>query len=176
MSRLIPGKPLPELSVETLRAERWVLTERRPQRFSLLVFYRGLHCPICRTWIGELDRLVAEFARRGVDVLALSTDDRDRAERSVRDWRLTDTTLGYGLSIELARAWGLYVSSGRGATPAGVEEPAQFCEPAIFLAQPDATLYACTISSMPFARPHFSEVLQAIDYIVDKAYAPRGEA
>lgn len=79
--------------------------------------------------------------------------------------------VAYGLSIDQARAWGLYVS-------AGIKdgEPALFAEPGLFLVRPDGTLYAGSIQTMPFARPHFAEVLQAIDFVVKNDYPARGEA
>lgn len=36
---------------------------------DLLVFYRGLHCPICAKHLLELERLAPEFASRGVQWL-----------------------------------------------------------------------------------------------------------
>lgn len=172
----IPRKPVPPLEVDTLGGERWSLASRKPQQFTMIVFYRGLHCPVCRTYIGELDRLSEEFRKRGVDVIAVSSDTRERAEQTRSAWGLTKLDLGYGLSIEDARRWGLYISSGRGKTSAGVEEPALFSEPGLFLVRPDGTLYWSSVSSMPFARPHFNEVLQGIDFVVSKDYPARGEA
>ena len=80
------------------------------------------------------------------------------------------------MSIEKAREWGLYVSTSRGMTSAGVEEPPLFAEPGLFLVKPDRTLYWASISTMPFARPHFPEIAQAIDFAVSKNYPARGEA
>jgi len=42
--------------------------------------------------------------------------------------------------------------------------------------KPDGTLYWSNISTMPFARPHFPEIAQAIDFVVSKSYPARGEA
>jgi hypothetical protein len=42
--------------------------------------------------------------------------------------------------------------------------------------KPDQTLYASSVATMPFARPHFKEILAAIDFIVEKDYPARGEA
>ena len=131
---------------------------------------------VCRTYIGELDRMLDEFRKRGVDVLALSSDTRERAEQARAAWGLKNLDLGYGLSIDDARRWGLYISSSRGKTSAGAEEPALFNEPGLFLVRPDGTLYWSSVSSMPFARPHFSEILQGIDFVVSKDYPARGEA
>jgi alkyl hydroperoxide reductase subunit AhpC len=173
---LTPRKPVPPLEVDTLGGQRWSLASHKPEHFNMVVFYRGLHCPVCRTYIGELDRMLDEFRKRGVDVLAVSSDTRERAEETRSAWGLKNLDLGYGLSIDDARRWGLYISSSRGKTSAGVEEPALFSEPGLFLVRPDGTLYWSSVSSMPFARPHFNEILQGVDFVVSKDYPARGEA
>jgi hypothetical protein len=48
-------------------------------------------------------------------------------------------------------------------TSAGVEEPAKFSEPALYLIRPDGSLYFGSVQIMPFARPHFAEIFTAID-------------
>jgi hypothetical protein len=80
------------------------------------------------------------------------------------------------VSIEKSREWGLYISTSRGVTSLGVEEPPLFAEPGLFLVKPDRTLYWASISTMPFARPHFNEIAQAIDFALSKNYPARGEA
>lgn len=60
-----------------------MLAEARPEHFTLVVFYRGWHCPICRGYLAQLDRAVEELAGLGVDVIAVSGDDSERAERAV---------------------------------------------------------------------------------------------
>ena len=61
-------------------------------------------------------------------------------------------------------------------TSAGVEEPALFAEPGLFLVKPDGPLYWGSVSTMPFARPHFNEILQGVDFVISKNYPARGEA
>ena len=61
-------------------------------------------------------------------------------------------------------------------TSAGIEEPSLFAEPGLFLVKPDATLYWGSVSTMPFARPHFADIGGAIDFAVSKNYPARGEA
>lgn len=174
--RLMPRQPVPALSVDTVSHGRWTLVESKPQHFTLVVVYRGLHCPICRPYLGELNRLAGEFEQRGVEVIAVSSDDAERAARTVEQWKLEALRVGHGLSIEDARAWGLYVSSGRGKTSIGVVEPDLFAEPGIFLVRPDGTLYFGTVQTMPFARPHFADILPAIDFVLKHDYPARGEA
>ncbi len=46
----------------------------------------------------------------------------------------------------------------------------------MFLVRPNGELYAALIDSMPFARPHFSEIVKAHQFIIEKDYPGRGEA
>lgn len=39
----------------------------------------------------------------------------------------------------------------------------------------DGTLYYGAVQTMPFARPHFDELLVALDFALDKNYPARGE-
>jgi len=175
MNRLMPRQPVPVLSVPTTAGETWTLAERRPQAFSMIVVYRGLHCPICSTYLKDLDNKLDEFAKRGVDVIAASSDDADRADRAKTGWKLDRLPVGYGLGLDTAREWGLYISSGIGTSSVGVEEPAQFPEPGLFLVRPDGTLYFASIQTMPFARPAFGDILKALDFVAQKNYPARGE-
>ena len=176
MSKLMPRNPVPTLHFPTVAHGDWDLATQEIANFSLIVVYRGLHCPICRGYLKELQSLLDEFKARGVNVVALSTDDDERARTAYEQWGLAGLPLGYGLSIATARAWGLFISTSRGVTSIGIEEPALFAEPAIFLVRADRTLYAAAVSTMPFARPHFKDVLMALDYVINNDYPARGEA
>ncbi len=171
-----PRQPVPDLEVDIVGGGHWSLAAANPARFTMIVFYRGLHCPVCRKYTAELNGMADEFGKRGVSILVASTDSRERAEDAKSKWGLPNLTVGYGVPIEVARRWGLYISAGRGPTSAGVEEPALFAEPGLFLVKPDGILYWGSISTMPFARPHFGEILQGIDIAIAKNYPARGEA
>ncbi len=86
-----------------------------------------------------------------------------------------DLRFGYDMSLAKAREWGLFISTSRGKTSIGIEEPALFAEPGLFLVNPDNTLYYMSVQSMPFVRPHFSELLSAVDFSIEKSYPARGE-
>jgi peroxiredoxin len=173
--RPMPRQPVPPLTVPTLAHGDFVLADQRPAQFTMLVFYRGLHCPICQKYLRELARLLPEFERRGVEVLAVSGDPRERAEALATQLAAPGLRIGHGLSLDTAAHWGLYLSSSRGSTSIGIEEPARFSEPGLFLVRPDGTLYYGAVQTMPFARPHFDEMLAAIDFAVAKNYPARGE-
>ena len=171
-----PGTATPDLEFETVGGDTWRLSDQKPENFTMIVAYRGLHCPICKNYLRELDRLQDDFKKRGVETVVFSTDDRARAEEAKKDWELENLTVGYGISIDKAREWGLFVSTGRGKTSAGIEEPPLFNEPGLFLVRPDKTLYASNIVTMPFTRPRFKDVLGALDTIIERDYPARGEA
>ena len=173
---LKPRKPVPALDFDTVGGGRWSLAEQKPQNFTMVVFYRGLHCPQCKKYLTELNGTVGEFDKRGVATVVTSTDARERAEQAKTQWNLPNLTIGYGVSIEKAREWGLYVSTSRGLTSLGIEEPPLFAEPGLFLMKPDGTLYWGSVATMPFARPHFNEIAAAIDFALAKNYPARGEA
>ncbi len=175
LTPLFPRQQVPALSVDTVGGGSWSLADAKPENFTLIVVYRGLHCPICGKYLKDLDDKLADFAKRGVNVIVLSSDTQDRAETAREKWALENLDLGYGLSLEQAREWGLYISSSNGVTSSGFEEPALFSEPGLFLVRPDGTLYFGTVQTMPFARPAFAEILGALDFVIAKNYPARGE-
>jgi peroxiredoxin len=172
---LVPRQSSPELIVRTLDHGAFDLVTENPDRFTLVCFYRGLHCPICATYLRELERLTPEFAERGVTTVAISSDDAERARAMADKIGAHSLRIGYGLALSAARAWGLYISSSRGTTSIGIEEPALFSEPGVFLIRPDGSIYFLSVQSMPFVRPKFSEMLQALDFVIKNDYPARGE-
>jgi len=108
-------------------------------------------------------------------VIVVSTDSEERTKDAKESWHLGNLTMAQGFSLDDARDWGLYISSGIGKTSMGVDEPELFAEPGIFLIRPDGTLYFASVQTMPFARPQFAEIAGALDYVIAKDYPARGE-
>lgn len=50
-----------------------------------------------------------------------------------------DSRVGCDLSLAQARQWGPFISTSRGTTSIGIEEPALFAEPGVFIVRPDGT-------------------------------------
>ena len=175
LSPLMPRQTVPPLQVPTLNHGSYTSSEDTATNFTLVVFYRGLHCPICFKYLLELGRLRPEFDKRGVKVVAISSDGRERAQAMADKLKAPDLRMGYDLSLTSAREWGLYISTSRGTTSIGIEEPALFSEPGVFIVRPDSTLYYGAVQTMPFARPHFDELLAALDFALEKNYPARGE-
>lgn len=172
---LIPRQTTPDLDLDTLSHGRFSLSGDNPERFTVICFYRGLHCPICANYLKELERLTPEFEKRGATTIAISSDGQERTQAMAEKIGASNLRMAYGLPLSEARDWGLYISTSRGKTSIGIEEPALFAEPGVFIVRADRTLYYASVQSMPFVRPHFSELTQALDFAIDKNYPARGE-
>lgn len=172
---LVPRKLAPNLTVKTLQHGEFDLTRETPSLMTLVCFYRGLHCPVCGNYLKELERLTPAFQERGVRTIAMSSDGEDRARQMAEKIGAEHLRIGYGLPLSTARQWGLYISASRGKTSIGIEEPELFSEPGVFLIRPDQTVYWLSVQSMPFARPLFAEMVQALDFVIKNDYPARGE-
>lgn len=172
---LVPRRPVPALDVALTSGGRFVLGAAPGGRFDLVVFYRGLHCPICAKYLTEFEHLAPEFQSRGVQPVAISSDSFERGSQMAEKVGAKQVRFGYGLDLLSARNWGLYISTARGKTSIGIDEPALFSEPGVFLVKPDGTLYYGSVQTMPFARPSFQELLAAVDFAIAKDYPARGE-
>lgn len=172
---LIPRQRTPDLQVETLDNGTFTLSGDNSERGTVICFYRGLHCPICATYLKEFEKQVPEFAARGVNAIAISSDSADRARAMADKIDAQNLRIGYGLDLNKAREWGLYTSTSRGKTSIGIEEPALFSEPGLFLVTPEQTLYYGSVQTMPFVRPHFAELIGALDFAIKNNYPARGE-
>ena len=61
MKNVLPRKDAPQLSVQTTKGVRWNLEDEKPENFTMLVFYRGIHCPVCKKYLTELNSKISEF-------------------------------------------------------------------------------------------------------------------
>ena len=106
-----PTQSVPDLSGEPVGGDTWRLSDQSPESFTVIEFYRGYHCPRCKVQLLDLDQKLARFTERGCSVIAISMDGQDRAEKTKPEWGLGELTLGYGLSEDSARQWGLFIST-----------------------------------------------------------------
>ena len=171
ISMPLPGQPAPELKLDLIIGLDWILADQSPDAFTMIVFYRGLHCPICKGYLQGLREHYDEWLDAGVEVINVSMDGKDKATQAHEDWGLDPIPMGYGLTEETARAWGLYLSTARAE-----KEPPLFSEPAMTLVRPDGRVYAHWQQSVPFARPRMADLLGAIGFIVENDYPARGIA
>lgn len=172
---LIPRQKTPNLTLPTLDHGQFDLSAETAERGTVICFYRGLHCPLCANYLKEFEKKVAEFAERGVNCIAVSSDGEERTREMANKIEAKSLRFAYDLPLDVARDWGLYISTSRGKTSIGIEEPALFSEPGLFMVTPEQTLYYGAVQTMPFVRPHFSELVGALDFAIANDYPARGE-
>lgn len=165
-----PLEKVPEINVKTLQGHDWSLSRQKPVHFTMIVFYRGHHCNICRHYIHDLSVQLPEFEKRGINVIAISSNSQEKAKQSQNEWHTGDLLIGYGYPVDEAKHLGLYISKAIHA-----REPDFFFEPALLVISRDGTLYSLAKQSIPFARPHFKDILASFDYILRESYPARGE-
>lgn len=161
----------PPLEIDVLGGGTWRLDQAKPKNFTVIVFYRGYHCPFCKRYLTELEGRLADFAAKGIEVIAISADGQDRAEKSRTEWGLPTMKIGYGLTVDQARTWELFVSSA-----VREAETPTFTEPALYVVRPDGTLFASSIGSAPWARPPIAEIFNALSGAIERGTPARGEA
>jgi len=166
-----PGTQAPTLELPVVGGDMLCLADRAPELFTMLVFNRGLHCPVCHAQLSELDSRFDDFAQRGIDIVSISGEDEERATRMHDEWKIEKVPMAYGLTEAQMREWGLFVSRA-----INDDEPAVFNEPAVFLIAPDGNVYYEAILSMPVGRPQLDDLLGGIDFWMANDYPARGAA
>ncbi len=168
---LIPGNTVPELKIETVGHGLFDLESDGGKNGTLVIQYRGLHCPICIRQMAEVEAALDSFSELGVEVVMITTDTAARATETVAKAGTARLRVGHDLALSSAKNdWGLYISEGR----EGTAEAALFAEPGHFYIAPDQTLYFAWTQSAPFGRPSVADMMGGIKFALDKNYPPRG--
>ncbi|MGI9436031.1 MAG: redoxin domain-containing protein [Geminicoccaceae bacterium] len=168
-TKLMPESQAPALAVNTLQGDRFELAAEAPRNFTMVVFYRGYHCPVCKAYLQKLDGLADQYQQAGFSVIAISMDGAERAGKAASEWELANIRIGYGLGEDTARQWGLYISKAIKEAEAEI-----FAEPGLFWVRPDGRLYLIDIANMPWARPDPAFLLSKVPFAVDNNYPARG--
>lgn len=167
--KLMPDTQAPALSLPLVGGGTWTLSGQSPKNFTMVVFYRGYHCPVCKMYLTKLNGLVDMARDAGVSVVAASMDSEERAAKSKAEWGLANLDVAYGLSEADVANWGLYLS-----TAIKDAENTKFAEPGLFWVQPDGRLYLIDISNMPWSRPDVEFLLSKVAFATENAYPARG--
>jgi peroxiredoxin len=93
-------------------------------QWVLLVFYRGYWCPICNADLRNFQQNLAEFTDRGVQIVAISSDQAATTRRHADKQGYTLTFLS-DTRADVIRRYNL-LREGEGLRPDQVARPAQF--------------------------------------------------
>ena len=168
---LQPRTRPPELKLPLLSGSTFDASSRSPESFTIIVFYRGKHCPICKTYLTEIEGSLDKVEEVGAELVAVSMDDESRARASAEEWGLSRVEIAYGMTEQMARDWGLYISSAR----EGSEEPAVFSEPGLVVLRPNGEVFMVEVQSAPFTRPPLDQLVRGLKFALDKDYPARGD-
>jgi peroxiredoxin len=168
-NNIVPGEKTPSLVLNTLYNDIWSLEANLNKTKTMIVFYRGLHCPICSNFLKEIDNQLIEYKKSNTEVIAVSMDSKERAMKAKSEWNIKNLNIAFGLTEEKAREWNLYISKSIKEAEAEV-----FCEPGLFIIKEDGSLYLINTSNMPFARPDVSSFPAKLVFAEEKQYPVRG--
>lgn len=170
MPALAAGTALAQLDVKKLGGGTITLGAPQGGRdWQMVVIYRGLHCPLCKKYLAQLEEMQGQFHEVGVDVVVASGDPEDKAQAMAEEKGLS-LPMGYDLSVEQMQTLGLYVSDPR--SPKETDRP--FPEPGLFVINGDGLIQMVDVSNAPFLRPDLQSVLNGITFIRNNDYPIRG--
>ncbi|MBB5723181.1 peroxiredoxin [Loktanella ponticola] len=139
-------------------------------RWSLLVVYRGKHCPRCKRYLSKFNDMLSDWTDI-MDVMVVSADTAERAQSDVAEfgWKFD---VGYGMTEPQMRQLGLYVSD----PLSEAETTTRFAEPGTYALRPNGELMLVDISNGPASRPDLDELLDGMRFNIDKDRPVRGTA
>lgn len=163
-NKLAAGDKFPQIKVKTLNGDEATLgVPKNGATWQMVVVYRGKHCPLCTKYLAAIAEMKEDFLKAGVDIIAVSADNEEKAKLQALDKLGLTFDVGYDLSIKQMIELGVYISNPR--SPQETDRP--FAEPALFVVNEDFNLHVVDISNNPFVRPELNALLSGLNWIRD---------
>ena len=164
------GEKIEPFEIKVLGAGETMTIGGDKDRWTMLVVYRGKHCPRCKRYLNKLNDMLADWtAIMDVVVVSADTEEKAVADQQEFGWKFE---LGYGLEVDRMRKLGLYVSE----PLSEAETTDMFAEPGTFALRPDGSLMLVDISNGPAARPDLVELLDGMKFNITNDRPVRGTA
>ena len=167
-SQAAPGQPFPQLTFKMLDGTTFETAEFAGG-WSLLIVYRGHHCPRCKDYIASLHKHAPAYSERRVRIVLGSADPAETARQTVAEegWTLP---VFAGLTVDQMSALGLFITDpGDDSTIHGL-----YSEPGLFLINPDGLLQTLSTSNSPSTRPDLEVFLDGVIGTQDRNLPIRG--
>ncbi|WP_339722252.1 redoxin domain-containing protein [uncultured Paraglaciecola sp.] len=173
-TKLKAGESFPQIDVKTPDGRVVSLVEIKPQvatgRWTLVVVYRGQHCPICLKYLNELAMLTGRFEALNIDIVAVSADNKQQLDQ----FKVNGLNVGFPVLLELQvedmKKLGLYISE----PTSDSETDHLFTEPGLFLVNPKGETAMLEIANAPFIRPNIDQFVTGLEYALENSYPIRG--
>lgn len=170
-NKFTAGETFPSITLNTVGGDMVEIGKPQHGRdWQMVVVYRGKHCPLCAKYLSQLESLRQQFFELNIDIIAVSGDPKEKAEKQ-NNGNLT-LPVAYGLSLEHMQKLGLYISHPR--SPQETDRP--FSEPGLFIINDEGKVQVTDISNGPFVRPDLEALKSGLSFIRDPAnnYPIRG--
>ncbi len=161
-SKLHPGQTFVPVAFKQLNGAEF--TFGAPGGWQALFVIRGQHCPICKSFLAEIEQRREALAALGVSVAAVSADSEAQTRLTAEAARVNFPLL-YGMDEATMHRLGLYVSEPRSAQ----ETDHRFPEPALFVVNPEGELHLVDIANAPFLRPDLDRIVRGLGFVIEKA-------
>lgn len=97
--KIVAGSIFPDIVVPGLDGENIDLSQPAgPNDWRLVIVYRGKHCPICTRYLSELNAVLPDLKKLGIDAVAVSADPQEKAAAQLEEVQ-PDFPVGYGLTV-----------------------------------------------------------------------------
>ena len=166
-AKLHPGQKFEALKFSCLDGADYTIGA--PGDWQALFIFPGQHCPICKSYLGEIEQRREAFVQLGVSVAAASADNEVQS-RITADQSKFRFPILYGMDEPTMQQLGLYISEPRSAQ----EADHRFPEPALFVVNKDGVLQLVDIANAPFLCPDLDRLVRGLGFIIDKGYPIRG--
>jgi peroxiredoxin len=137
-------------------------------RWRMIVVYRGLHCPICKSYTAKIEALKDKFDELDTYIIFVSGDTAEKAKTFADEVGLK-LPVAHSLSVAQMKQLGLYISDPR---PTETDRP--FPEPGLFVVNEKGQAHIVDVSNAPFARPEPEMIIRGITHIKKNDYPIRG--
>ena len=92
-----PDKPMHQMTLPTIDG-KGVTVSGSNNRWQMIVVYRGLHCPICKTYTAKIEALKDKFNELETDIVFISGDTAEKAKNFASEVGL-NLPVAYDLSL-----------------------------------------------------------------------------
>lgn len=168
------GDIFPQVEVKTEDGRLISLVNVEPQavtaRWTLVIVYRGQHCPICLKYLNELEMFTGRFEALNIDVVAVSADNKAQLEQFKVNGLNTSFPVLLELQVEDMKKLGLYISE----PTSDAETDHLFAEPGLFLVNPQGETSMIEIANAPYIRPNIDQFVTGLEYVMENNYPTRG--
>ncbi|MEP7703084.1 redoxin domain-containing protein [Paraglaciecola sp. 25GB23A] len=172
--KLKAGERFPHIEVKTQDGRLIPLVNVKPQaslgKWTLVVVYRGQHCPICLKYLNELELFTGRLGALNIDIVAVSADNKQQLEQFKVNGLDTSFPIALELQLKDMKKLGLYISE----PTSGSETAHLFAEPGLFLVNPKGETTMIEIANAPFIRPNIDQFVTGLEFALENSYPIRG--